>query len=119
QDQSESAGPTFWRRHARTRLVAWQSSDVSDRVVAEHDGYARLGKGTVHRRELVFRKNEDLLLVRDQIQGSGTHQVALHLHFHPSADVRIEEGSVVVRMGAEEVTLHLDVRLESRLYRGS
>jgi hypothetical protein len=73
----------------------------------------------VHRRELAFNKQQDLVVVRDLVGGSGRHLVALHFHFDPGAEVEVCGDCVVILAGAEVVTFELDSRLEKRLHRGS
>ncbi|ALO96809.1 heparinase [Streptomyces hygroscopicus subsp. limoneus] len=87
-DQSVSGGPFLWTRHARSRVLAADTSDASfagtARWCAEHDGY----RPSTHRRqvELTARKRE--LRVVDEVRGA-RRAVRLAFHLGPaiSADL--------------------------------
>jgi uncharacterized heparinase superfamily protein len=73
-------------RRARVSAAVVEELDRGCRVTGSHDGYARIGSGVLHRRTWEFRGGT--IWIADQLAGSGRHEVALRLHFHPS--VRLE-----------------------------
>lgn len=75
-DQSVSGGPFLWTRHARSRVLAADTSDESvARWCAEHDGY----QGSVHRRRVELTPAAQELRVVDEVRGP---RRAVHLAFH-------------------------------------
>ncbi|MGD3111641.1 alginate lyase family protein, partial [Streptomyces sp. YGL11-2] len=66
-DQSVSGGPFLWTRHARSRVLAADTSGASNRGTAlwcaEHDGYQR----SVHRRRVELTAASQELRVVDEV----------------------------------------------------
>lgn len=70
--------------HRRFKNLYWTKAQLlnfevqADHVVCsgEHSGYARQPGGCVHRRSVLFIK-DDLWIVADQVRGNGSHQVRL------------------------------------------
>jgi len=86
QDQSLLDGAMRVVRPARTTLHAWVSTDAYDLVDGAHDGYTRLARPVVHRRQILFVK-PDYWIVFDQLLGQGRHEIELLFHFAPEAVV--------------------------------
>ncbi|MFD7204666.1 alginate lyase family protein [Streptomyces sp. NPDC059893] len=82
-DQSVSGGPFLWTRHARSRVLAADTSDASGtgmvRWSAEHDGYQR----SVHRRRVELTAESRELRVVDEVRGPGG-DVRLAFHLGPA-----------------------------------
>jgi uncharacterized heparinase superfamily protein len=72
-------------RRARVRNVRADASNGRVHVQAEHDGYAHLRAGVVHRRTWDLR--DDALVIRDEFAGRNAVALAGALHFHPSLRV--------------------------------
>lgn len=68
-------------------------SDV-DYVAAKHYGYTRFPPPVVHRRTVKFNKPERWWLVRDELAGSGTHDLAIRFHFDTGLEVSRDGGLV-------------------------
>ena len=79
-DQSEAIGIFQWGRKANARLQ--EMSDESDRIilVAEHDGYKRIGVS--HQRTIQFIK-PDKWIVKDVLSGKDLHRIDLYFHLAP------------------------------------
>lgn len=77
----------FLRSDASPGITLWESNERSDIVTAEHNGYERLSGGVIHRRSLHLDKHHEVLLIRDDLLGSGTHEIHSLFQF---ADLRIE-----------------------------
>jgi asparagine synthase (glutamine-hydrolysing) len=61
----------------RAELLAFEDRPAYALVEGEHHGYARHPGGCVHRRAVLFVK-DDLWIVADRIVGEGTHAARLH-----------------------------------------
>ncbi|MCC6861495.1 MAG: alginate lyase family protein [Bryobacterales bacterium] len=102
RDQAEAAGPFRWLSPPRVRVELWNSSPAEDRLeaVCEYSGFR-------HRRRIVFRK-PDRLLVADRIEGPpGEHEI--EQFWHPGGDLeeldpgcfRIGGAAILVLDGGE------------------
>ncbi|MFD8325586.1 heparinase II/III family protein [Streptomyces lydicus] len=84
-DQSVSGGPFLWTRHARSRVLAVDTSDDAvSRWSAEHDGY----QPSVHRRSVELTAERYELRIVDEVSGPRRAvQLAFHLGPAIAADL--------------------------------
>lgn len=120
EDQSQSAGPFMWMRHARTCLLEWSegANGGVQRLAAEHDGYARLAAPIVHRRRWSYDAATHRLEVRDEFAGSGRHAARWHWHFAPDVEVKLVDGTLLASAGGHRLTMRLPEGVQARLARG-
>jgi hypothetical protein len=112
QDQSVMEGPFLWGPRARARCLAWEPRPSGGRIVAEHDGYTRLPDPVRHRRTLELDASAGTLLIVDEIEGAGEHEIALHFHFAEDCRLQPEAPSRVrVAFAGGTLRLELDPRL--------
>ncbi len=99
ESQSVAGGPFLWTRHARVRV---RGVDVDRGIVdAEHDGYRRLREPVVHRRWLSAPPGDRTILVVDEVDGVGVHEVRTSWPLHPDLGlVRAVQGHHVTRAGS-------------------
>jgi uncharacterized heparinase superfamily protein len=116
EDQSTQAGPFLWSDRARTTTQSWTITDSGARLVASHDGYAR--RGVIHQRHLELQENK--LIIVDQLQGSGTHQITLCFHTAPECQVaKDSDSALTVSRGHISLRLRLPEKLQVELVRGA
>lgn len=119
-DQSEIGGNFMWLTKAKSRLIEWDSNQIFDHVVAEHDGYERLRDPVIHRRDLFFDKNENRFKMEDFLVTQGSHEIEWFFHFSFRCKVeRIDDNSWIITNHGSRVLLNLDPGLEYELFRGS
>jgi hypothetical protein len=94
--QSEPLGPFAWDRLPNVSVISWRSSDHSDLLIAEHDGYSRLPQPVIHRRWAFHRKSK-FCLVRDVATGDGQHQLDLRWHLAPGLAAEVAGHSVRIQ----------------------
>ena len=94
QNSTSEATPFVIGDEAHPRVVEWQSGDLEDRVVAEHPGYRRLSSPVVHRRTVVFKRNEGSWLIDDEFYSEGKHEYEVNFHFAPGLEVKAINSSV-------------------------
>jgi hypothetical protein len=96
-DQSTSAGPFLWSRHAASRLI--RLDDDGDRVVwsAQHDGYAVLDPPAVHVRTLVFERRHRRLCVEDRVDADGEQPCRLMLPMGPDVELSLAGSTAEIR----------------------
>ena len=110
---------------AHPRVLQWQTSDLSDKVVAEHSGYERLSAPVLHRRTVVFDKVETWWSIEDEFFGDGDHDYEVRFHFAPGlsititgASVTASDGDIGIRVSLldMETTAVLETQASSRDY---
>jgi Heparinase II/III-like protein/Heparinase II/III N-terminus len=112
KDQSEMRGPFLWGPRARARCLAFAPREGGGSVTAEHDGYGRLADPLVHRRHLELDGRLRLLIVRDDVQAAGEHEIELFFHVAEGCRVdRVGPGRYDIETGRGIVTIALDPRL--------
>ena len=84
---------------AHPRVLQWQTSDLSDRVVAEHSGYARLSSPVIHRRTVVFDRVKNWWSIEDEFFGDGDHDYEVRFHFAPELSITMTEATVTASDG--------------------
>lgn len=105
-DQAASMGPFAWNAIPTTRVDGWVSGESFDFFSASHDGYSRLPYPVVHRR-FVFRGPDGVSLVRDVLEGEGTHRVEIFWHFGERVQVTKQSDALVAFDDAKGSDLEL------------
>lgn len=103
EDQAEIDGPFSWRRLTQTKVERWIQGKDFDLLVASHDGYQRLPQPVTHRR-WIFSLRNGTYVVRDLVEGEGTHR--LEVLWHLAEDLQLVEENVF-RVKAESTGLAL------------
>ncbi|HEY5883717.1 MAG TPA: heparinase II/III family protein [Pyrinomonadaceae bacterium] len=88
QPSSVPRGPFSWKTTAKSIPVSWLSEKRFDFVEGKHDGYERLADRVVHKRSILFLKN-DYWILRDQVFASDAHQLELLFHFASTLDPQL------------------------------
>lgn len=97
QNSTDLNMPFVIGNEARPRVLAWETSDVFDKVVAEHYGYTRLPAPVTHRRSVTFNKRERAWLIEDEFLGDGEHVYEVRFHFAPGLELKVCGSSVETR----------------------
>lgn len=94
-DQSVSAGPFLWVRHARSRvLVAPTGPGDEPRWQAEHVGYSRARDPVVHRRTIDVTP---AIRATDEVRSRRPHRVRLAYHLGPAVSAELDGVRAVLR----------------------
>ncbi|MFI1104442.1 alginate lyase family protein [Streptomyces melanogenes] len=117
-DQSVSGGPFLWTRHARSRVLAADTSGAGvARWCAEHDGY----QPSVHRRRVELTAAAKELRVVDEVRGD-RRAVRLAFHLGPAITADLVENRAVLTWtrDGEDRSAELDLpgQLTWRAHRG-
>ncbi|MGC0374235.1 alginate lyase family protein [Streptomyces sp. SAI-229] len=117
-DQSVSGGPFLWTRHARSRVLAVDTSGGGvARWCAEHDGY----RPSVHRRRVELDSAVQELRVTDEVRGPRRAvRLAFHLGPEVTADLTGNRALLTWTRDGEDRSAVLDLpgRLSWRAHRG-
>ena len=81
-DQAAPGGPFGWYGLPNVNVDRWITSDSFDFFEGSHTGYRRLSS-PVHHRRCIFYFKPHFWVVRDVLEGTGTHNIALNWHFAP------------------------------------
>ncbi len=76
------------RAHPKGLKIKNNPDDIV--ICCEHDGYQRLEGKPAHRREWFFEGKQ--LIVKDYVEGSGSHNAIAHFHIHP--DLSLEYSAI-------------------------
>lgn len=105
-----------WRSHRvarRARVTGREFDPVAGRLVATHDGYRRLKGVGKHAREWVV--GQDNVTVTDRVEGTGIHELRLHLHLHPRWDAVVDGRKIHISDGVDQIVLEGTDQLEWRV----
>ena len=78
-DQAPGTGPFSWKTQPRVVVEKWIAGKEFNFFQATHDGYSPV----THRRH-VFHRKGSFWLVRDQVEGTGAHQLDIPWHLGPA-----------------------------------
>jgi hypothetical protein len=81
RSQADTSGAFKWSSQPDARAVVW-SQQGFDLFAATHEGYLRLARPVRHTR-WIFSARAGFWLVRDVVDGTGEHDLALHWHLAP------------------------------------
>lgn len=90
--QAEPAGPFKWVSLAHAVAEHWVTAETFDFFEGSHAGYHRLPSPVLHRR-CIFYLKPHFWLVRDVLEGAGTHQVDVSWNFAPGSLSFVPEGA--------------------------
>jgi hypothetical protein len=95
-DQAVPEGPFAWSSIPNVKAETWLNGQTFDLFAGSHDGYCRLPDPVLHRR-VVFHVKGGLWLVRDVVEGQGSHLLESFWHFAPELDVKEERGTALAQ----------------------
>jgi hypothetical protein len=70
--------------NSHAAVSSWKTSERYDFIEAHHHGYARMAEPVVHRRLIVFDKEESFWVIKDILTGKGRHRFNIYFHFNYS-----------------------------------
>jgi hypothetical protein len=84
------------RNDAHARVHEWLVEEGATRLVASHDGYARLNDSVIVTRRIALDHDRHRLEVEDRFEGRGKHRIEVPLHFDRAATVQALEPNRVL-----------------------
>lgn len=79
RSQAVFRGRLKWSHGPHVSIGHWFTSPIADSVSASHDAWNRADGDIVHTRGVLYLK-PGLWIIRDEVSGSGEHDVARHWH---------------------------------------
>jgi len=95
---------------AGCRVAEWRRDEERDVLIAEHDGYARMGVRV--RREFRLDRREEVLSLRDRVSGERRHGLEWRFLFAPEVEVRLDEERITASRDGATLLLRFDGREE-------
>jgi len=92
KSQSEAISNFDWRKIIRSKIIKWHSSDDCDVVEAYHKGYDPI----IHKRKLIFLKNEGCVIIKDFIYGEKMHKIDIYFHLSPEMQIIEKSNSTII-----------------------
>jgi uncharacterized heparinase superfamily protein len=89
-------------------VALWDAGNQRDVLEASHTGYSRLPGQVMHRRRFEFEKEPARLVIRDVVEGSGTHLLEWFFQIHPGAAIKRQGQDYIVAIGSKHLTLRID-----------
>ena len=89
QNRFNEESPFDMGLDAAVKVNRWETTNEYDLLQTEHNGYNRLARPVIHRREIHFDKTNDCWTIKDILSGEGEHRFDLYFHFAPM-DLHVE-----------------------------
>lgn len=102
--QTDAAGPFEWEGRANGTVDSWITGKMFDFFVGTHTGYSQLVSPVQHRR-FIFHLKSRFWVIRDVLEGTGSHKLAASWHFAPGSLHAIPEGAMFVGDDAAPLAL--------------
>ncbi|PYT91256.1 MAG: hypothetical protein DMG36_18915 [Acidobacteria bacterium] len=93
--QAEPTGPFEWNGRANATVDSWITGKTFDFFVGSHTGYSRLSSPVQHRR-FIFHLKSRFWVIRDVLEGTGSHGLEASWHFAPGSLHDIPGGTLFV-----------------------
>jgi len=118
-DQSVMTGPFMWESHAQASCCKWLPSELGGELVAEHNGYQRLGSPVTHQRSIKLNVLEKQINITDELKTQGQHDVVIYFHFSEDCqNIEINNGVCDLLLGKDKITIELPERSTAELITG-
>jgi len=118
-DQSVMTGPFMWESHAQSICKDWLPTEVGGKIVAEHDGYKRLGSPVKHSRSVELDVQQQQINITDNLITQGQHDVVIYFHLSEDCqNIEINDGQCTLLIGDNKVTIKLPEKTKAELVTG-
>jgi hypothetical protein len=105
QDQSVIGGNFMWLKKAVATCDHWESTPEKDCFSGHHNGYRRLKDPILHRRRVEYLKNENKIIVIDDLACRKAHLAERFWHFSEECDVKVLGRKLIARNGGIGITI--------------
>jgi hypothetical protein len=111
----------MWLRKARAGCNLWNSAAQEDVFEGWHDGFMRLPDPVMHRRRIALDKVARRVVIEDNLQMAGEHDIDLFFHCSERCQAEPTENGFTLRQGDRTISLTLPqaVGASVNVYHGS
>jgi hypothetical protein len=71
----------------KPEILEWNTNKDEDILAVQHHAYLRLVDPVVCKRTFNFRKQKNIITIKDEFVGGANHQATASIHFHPDVEV--------------------------------
>jgi uncharacterized heparinase superfamily protein len=96
-DQAVPEGPFAWSSLPTVQVGRWIEGQTFTLFAGNHNGYSRLPDPVLHRR-FIFHLHDSFWLVRDVVEGRGTHQLETSWHFAQDLEIIQNRNAFVAQL---------------------
>lgn len=75
-------------------IFEFDFNDRFDKFIGSHNGYQKLKNGVIHKREILFSKENKQFEIIDSLIGNGEHEINWYFHFGDKIDVKSFNGYI-------------------------
>jgi len=100
---------------SQVRVINWKISKTHDFIEAEHYGYRRFNNPVIHKRQFIFNKIENFLIIRDILTGKGEHGFDLFLHIGLGNKVEVDCNKLAVNIQSGRRSLKIISLIERKV----
>jgi hypothetical protein len=84
-------GPFRWSSLCNPRVERWEEGQDWVVFVGEHDGFREIEPGLMHRRAITLNRRQPVVLVFDEVLGTGVHELDLWFQLGGNRCAEVEE----------------------------
>ncbi|WP_160060389.1 heparinase II/III family protein [Psychromonas sp. L1A2] len=118
-DQSVMTGPFMWESHAQSVCSVWSPTEFGGKIIAEHDGYKRLGSPVNHQRSIDLDVQKKQINIVDSLATQGQHDAVIYFHFSEDCqNIEIKEGICTLTLADNLVVIKLPEKMQAALIKG-
>src|SRR6185295_17610798 len=92
---------------AAAHLISLSSTPEKDIFEGMHDGYQRLADPVMHRRRITLDKLQRCIVIEDNLDMRGTHDVELYFHCNEASNLRREDRNYLLEL--DELALNIQL----------
>ena len=100
QNRFNSKSLFLLENDAPVKINSWKSTNTYDFFDAEHYGYSRLNDVVLHRRQIIFNKEDSCWFIKDILTGTGKHTFDLYFHLDSGLNYKIEKDELSISIYA-------------------
>lgn len=100
--------PFYLEQNGQVQVLEWHVGKNEVRLVAQHDGYARLHPPVMHQRTVSYDARRRLWCIKDELAGEGRHTATWHWHFGSDAACAISRQGDELLLRIAEVVAWLE-----------
>lgn len=106
KEQNEFLAGEFFnlKRQSEVCVKRWHYDADYDFLDAEHYGYKRPQIEVTHRRRFMLSKEDNLLVILDDVSGAGNHSLKLNFHLAPH-EINFDEKQQSVKAESENIKM--------------
>lgn len=117
--QAKDGGRMIWNTKPEVHVENYENKNGVVTCTAFHDGFIKQGIGVKHTRTITYYKNEQKLIIEDNLSGKKKFTVYFSLHFAPHLHVEYKNDTVILNGRTAGIQLKNPLFNSARLLKGN